>query len=190
MTKVGDRMPNFSSMPVTILAMGISIVVFFVLLSKKNEYNNHIHKYTLIPMQVKRGQYYRILTSAFMHIQPYHILMNMIALYNIGSFLEPFMGSLYFGIVLCLSILGSGIAVTYLSGETSQTIGLSGGIFGLLGAYIMILFKLGLFGDPSVQSYLIRVVVMNGLISLMPGVSWQGHLGGALTGLILTFFLF
>ncbi len=184
---------NIKEYPVTIATIILCILIWLLqYTSKKDAYGSSpiISKFGLIPLQVKRGQYYRILSSGFLHVRPYHILMNLYALYNLGSSLEPFVGSFNFALILYLSIIGGGIACTYLSEQTTTTIGISGGVFGLLAAYAVILFRLGLFSDPSIVSNIGYVVIVNVFISMMPGVSWQGHLGGALVGLILSFILF
>lgn len=180
-------------MPVTISVIVLCAIICFII-HQKTEYNATdnviVYKYSLIPMQIKRGQYYRLLTSGFIHVQIYHLAMNMYSLYNLGSFLEPFLGSGKFALLLILSIIGGGICCTFLSSPGSLTIGISGGIFGLLGAYFVILFQYGLFAQFSIQSYLLRIILVNVLISMMPGISWQGHLGGVLTGIVVAFLFF
>ena len=183
---------QIDKMPVTAITIGICIIVWGLQYLKKDDtydQSDIITKFSLIPSLVKQGQYYRILTAGFLHVRPYHILMNLFALYNLGSSLEPFIGSTKFAIILLLSIIGSGIACTFLSPANSMTIGISGGVFGLLGAYIYILFNLGLFSNPSVMMNIGYVVIVNVFISFIPGVSWQGHFGGALTGLLTAIIL-
>ena len=182
---------NFNEIPVTLSAIIICVFVWLIqyFYSQKKNDNSFAVKYALIPMQVKRGEYYRIFTAGFMHIRPYHILMNCIALYNLGSGIEEYLTSIKFFIILILSIIGSSIACTLLSREDSVTIGISGGVFGLLAAYIVILYKLNLLANPEIYTQITSVLITNLIISLMPGVSWQGHLGGFITGALLAFFL-
>lgn len=180
---------NYLNYPVTLGAILICIIFWIVqyMSSQKNHNDSFLYKYALIPMQVKRGDYYRLITAGFLHVRPYHILMNCFALYNIGTAIEPYLSSGIFAIVLILSIIGGGICCTFLSKQDSLTIGISGGVFGLLAAYIVILYKLDLLSNPSIYTDIIRVLGVNLFISLMPGVSWQGHLGGFLVGLITAF---
>ncbi len=182
---------NYMNFPVTITTIAFCAIIWAIqyFASKKSNSQSIVYKYALIPSAVKSGQYYRIVTSGFMHVRPYHILMNCIALYNLGSGLESYLSSPIFAFILLLSIIGSGIACTYLSKQDSMTIGISGGVFGLLATYIVILYKLNLLGNPDVYSDIVGVLVANLIISLMPGVSWQGHLGGFLTGLVIAFIL-
>ena len=149
---------------------------------------NELLKYALIPMQVKRGQKYRLLTSGFIHFEMMHIMMNMYSLYNLGV-MEYILGHFRFMAVLLASIVGGGLMCTYFGRQDTATIGISGGLYGLLASYIVWLFKTGLLWQASVRYSIIRIVIINLLINLMPGISRQGHAGGFLTGLLLSFFM-
>ena len=128
--------------------------------------------------------YYRIITCAFLHGSPTHLLMNMMSLYNIGTFVEERLGDRkYLGVIL-VSLLTSGLAVVYLSPAGTLTVGFSGVIFGIFGAFIAIMIRSGAIHNNTVMSTIMRMLIPNIIISLMPGVSWQGHLGGMLGGLI------
>ena len=173
--------------PATLFLIAVCVAVY-ILQNRQNNYSygeDMISKYGLIPLQVRRGQYYRILTAAFLHASMQHLLMNMIALYNLGSFLEPRMGSLRFLLLLFIAILGSGALITLHEKKDSYTVGLSGGIFGLLGAYIVLLYARGYFAYDSVRYSILRTLVINLIISLMPHVSLLGHTGGLLSGLLM-----
>ena len=168
----------------------IICVIIYIIMNRQDDYTsdvNFLTRYSLIPMQVKRGEYYRLLTAGFLHRDFYHLLMNMFALYNIGTAIESYIGSFYYGLFLLISIIGGNLMVTYKSPSTSRTIGLSGGIYGLMMIYFVLLWSLGLFAIPSIRMSAIRVLVVNAVISFMPNVSLDGHLGGALTGIILGF---
>ena len=91
--------------PATLFLIAVCVAVY-ILQNRQNNYSygeDMISKYGLIPLQVRRGQYYRILTAAFLHASWQHLLMNMIALYNLGSFLEPRMGCLRYLLVLLVA---------------------------------------------------------------------------------------
>ena len=182
---------NYKEIPITLSAIIICVLVWLLQYFYSQKSNNHSFamKCALIPREVKKGEYYRIITAGFTHIRPYHILMNCIALYNLGSSIEKYLTSPIYGIILFLSIIGSSIACTLLSKEDSMTIGISGGVFGLLATYVIILYKLNLLSDPNISSQIGSVIITNLIISFMPGVSWQGHLGGFITGALLAFFL-
>lgn len=149
---------------------------------------NELLRYALIPMQVKRGQRYRLLTSGFVHLEAMHILVNMYSLYNLGA-MEYILGHFRFLVILLASIVGGGLMCTYFGRQDTATVGISGGLYGLLAAYIVWLFKTGLMWRASVRLSVLRIVAVNLVINFMPGISRQGHAGGFLTGLIMSMFM-
>jgi membrane associated rhomboid family serine protease len=131
---------------------------------------------------VAAGQWWRLFTGAFLHAAPpsyWHILFNMWALYAIGPQLERMLGSLRFGAVYLLSALGGSIAV-YLFGD--YAVGASGAIYGLFGAMFVIARRMGY--DVRGVIWLIGINVV--LTFVIPGISWQGHLGGLVAGALVT----
>lgn len=122
---------------------------------------------------------WRLLTSAFVHsTSPFHILFNMYALWLFGSMLERMLGRWRFLALYLLSALGGSVAVLWLSPLT-PVVGASGAVFGLFGAFFMIQRRLG---GNSIQ--LIIVIGLNLAIGfIVPGISWQGHVGGLLAGI-------
>ncbi|WP_300344046.1 rhomboid family intramembrane serine protease [Nesterenkonia sp.] len=126
---------------------------------------------------------WRMLTSAVLHSpsSAIHILFNMMALWFIGRVVEPAVGGLRFAALLVLSALGGSVAVMYLSDPWVHTVGASGAVFGLFGALFILLRSSG-----AQTGGLVALVAVNMVIGFMPGlnISWQGHLGGLLTGLL------
>ena len=141
-------------------------------------------RFGLYSVPLSAQGYYRIITCAFLHGSPTHLLMNMMSLYNIGTFVENRLGDRKYLTVIAASILTSGLAVVMLSPAGTITIGFSGVIFGLFGAFVAIMIKTGAIHNDAVMSTVLRMLVPNIIISLMPGVSWQGHLGGLIGGLL------
>ncbi|MDH2425674.1 rhomboid family intramembrane serine protease [Sphaerisporangium sp. TRM90804] len=131
---------------------------------------------------VAAGEWWRLFTGAFLHAPPpsyWHILFNMWALYALGPQLERLLGSLRFATVYMLSALGGSVAV-YLFGN--EAVGASGAIYGLFGAMFVISRRLGY--DMRGVLWLIGINVV--LTLVIPGISWQGHLGGLVTGVLVT----
>jgi membrane associated rhomboid family serine protease len=131
--------------------------------------------------QVAAGEWWRLFTGAFLHAPPpsyWHILFNMWALYVIGPQLERMLGSLRFAAVYLLAALGGSVAV-YLVGSAS--VGASGAIYGLFGAMFVVARRLGY--DVRGVLWLIGINVV--LTFVIPGISWQGHLGGLITGTLV-----
>jgi len=127
---------------------------------------------------VADGAYWQLLTSAFAHVEVWHIGFNMLVLWMLGPQLELVLGRARFLALYLVSALAGGLAVYWLSGETSATLGASGAIYGLMGALLVVALKVG--GD--VRGVLTWLGI-NVVISLVLPVSWQGHLGGLLGGL-------
>ena len=168
--------------PITILLIIICGIVYFLQYQSGEEFTS---KYAMMSLQVKRGQYYRLLTSGFLHGNISHLLMNMLALYNLGSALEPFLGSVKFLIAILLSIVGGNLMVYLKERRTVMTVGISGGLYGLMFIYFVFLWSLGLLTIPSIRNSVLRTILINAFITFMPGISMYGHLGGALSGIIL-----
>jgi len=124
---------------------------------------------------VRQKQWWRLLSSAFVHYGPVHLGMNMLAAYNLGVPLERRLGTPRFAEITLVTCLGSAAAVVALAPHT-WTAGASGVLFGWLGLLVPLIRREGL-------RQLGRVILLNALISLIPGISWQGHLGGFLAGL-------
>jgi membrane associated rhomboid family serine protease len=102
----------------------------------------------------------------------------MWALWILGRNLESALGPLRFGVLYLLSGLGGGVAVYYLSTQHGETAGASGAIFGLFAALFVVLRRLG-----RDASSIIPILVINLVFTFtVPGISWQGHIGGMITG--------
>jgi membrane associated rhomboid family serine protease len=127
---------------------------------------------------------WRVITSMFAHASFFHILFNMYALYLFGSQLEPLLGRARFLTLYFLSGIGGSAAVMVLSPNT-PVLGASGAIFGLFAAYFVIVRRLG--GNAT---QLLVVIGLNFLLGfLLPGISWQAHLGGAIVGALVALVL-
>jgi len=131
---------------------------------------------------VADGSYWQLLTAAFTHVEVWHILANMYALWILGPMLEPILGRVRFLALYLISAL-AGSAVVYVAADpASSTVGASGAIFGLMGAMVVISKRV----NASLRPILV-LVVLNGVITvLVPGISWQGHVGGFVGGLLAT----
>lgn len=123
---------------------------------------------------------WRMLTSAFLHDpgSPLHILFNMYSLWIFGRELENVLGKGRFLALYLLSAIGGSVSVLWLSDAGSTVVGASGAIFGLMGAYFVVIRAVG--GNTSQLTALIAINLISGFF--LQGVSWQGHLGGLITG--------
>jgi membrane associated rhomboid family serine protease len=137
---------------------------------------------------VAAGQEYRLITSAFLHepglsgFGPAHIIFNMWALLLVGPGLERLLGRLRFLTVYVLSALGGSVLFYVLAPPNEPALGASGAIFGLFGAWFVVSKRLRVDARA-----IIFLIVLNLVISFaVPGIAWQDHVGGLLTGGLLT----
>ena len=130
---------------------------------------------------VAEGQWYRIITSAFVHAGLIHLLFNMIVLWWLGGALERYAGSLRFGAIYLASIIW-GAAGALLFAPNALTVGASGGIYGLMAALLVLERQQGiaLLGS-SVGIFLLLNL---GITFIIPGISIGGHLGGLVGGFL------
>jgi membrane associated rhomboid family serine protease len=129
------------------------------------------------------GAAWQALTSAFTHVQVWHIAMNMFALFFMGPALEAMLGRWRYLALYLLSALGGSVLVL-VTGRGA--VGASGAIFGLLAAHLVVAIKVR--GNVS---GVVQLLVINGFISIAGAsyISWEGHLGGFLAGLAAAFVL-
>ena len=145
----------------------------------------------LIPAAVLQdGQWWRIVTGAFLHGGLLHIGVNMMSLWFLGRFIELALGSWRMFVVYMFSLVVSGLGIVYFSDPMVPTVGASGAIFGLFGALFAIGFKLGKPGMNLVRAN-IGILVLNLIITFtVPQISWQAHVAGLLAGFALTYALY
>lgn len=131
---------------------------------------------------VADGAYWQLITSAFTHVDIWHIGFNMLALWVLGPQLELAIGRVRFVALYLLSALAGSTMVYWLAAESGATLGASGATFGLMGALLVIVFKVG--GDVrTILTWLGINVVITVLGSQF--ISWQAHLGGLLCGMAI-----
>ncbi len=132
---------------------------------------------------VAQGEFYRLLTSTFLHFGVIHIALNMYCLYLLGPALESAFGRLRFTALYLLSGL-SGAALSYALGpENEQAAGASGAVFGLFAAFYVLQRKRG--GDVS---QIATTIAINLAISFAASsfIDWRGHVGGLVGGGLVT----
>jgi membrane associated rhomboid family serine protease len=142
----------------------------------------------LVPARVALDhEYWRLLTSMFLHAGIFHLLFNMWALWVVGSFLERVMGTLRFVLLYFVSGLAGSVLVLIAGPEMIPTVGASGAIFGVFGAtFAWAYLSRGrdMMADQMVRSMGI-ILVLNLAITFVGSayISWQAHVGGLLGGL-------
>jgi membrane associated rhomboid family serine protease len=126
---------------------------------------------------------WRAITAGFAHDPSniMHLALNMYSLYVFGQVLEPLLGRGRFTALYMISLVAGSAGVTVLSDLTTVTLGASGAIFGLMGAYFVIMRKLG--AQAGQMLGLIAINLAFGFF--VSGVSWQAHVGGLVGGLLV-----
>lgn len=133
-------------------------------------------KYFLVPALV-HTHWYSLITSAFLHANGMHILLNMVSLAIVGPPVEAEMGKVRFLALYLLAAVGGSVGFYLLAPPDTAGVGASGAIFGLMGAYLVIAKLRGW----ETRTILVLLVV-NALYSFSGGIAWQDHLGGLVTG--------
>jgi membrane associated rhomboid family serine protease len=127
---------------------------------------------------VANGDYWRLLTAAFLHYGPFHLLLNMLGLYWFGSLLEQRLGSGRFLLIYVVSGL-AGSAGALVLDPLKPTVGASGAIFGILGAGLVLERQRDyVFGGSA-----LGIIVANLVLTFAwPNISIGGHIGGLIGG--------
>lgn len=130
---------------------------------------------------VATGQFYRLITAAFLHAGVLHLALNMFALAQLGPLLESALGRTRFLSLYLLSALG-GTTLSYLVAPANTLgVGASGALFGLFGAYYVVVRRLG---GPT-GSIVVLLAINLVLTFSIPIIDWRAHVGGLITGALL-----
>jgi len=183
-----QRLPSLSRTPVATQALiGLNVLAFLVEtaagapLGGGGRGTVWVHGVLFGPAISMNHEYWRLVTAGFLHDGLFHLFVNMISLYFVGSALEPAIGRVNFLAVYFVSLLAGSFGALWFS-PGIPTLGASGAIFGIFGALIIVARNRGI---PIWQSGLGYVLVFNLIFSLsVRGISVGDHLGGLVGGLI------
>jgi membrane associated rhomboid family serine protease len=131
---------------------------------------------------VANGDWWRLITSAFLHANILHLVFNMLALWWFGAPVEMFLGRARFLLVYVVSGL-AGAAGALLASPNAATVGASGAIFGILGAALVLeRQRMYVLGGSA-----LTIIIINIVFSIaVPGISIGGHIGGLVGGVLST----
>ncbi len=131
---------------------------------------------------LEQGEWWRLVTAAFLHYGPVHLILNMVALYWFGSLLEERIGSgRYLLLYLVSGLAGSAGSLLWSNGFLTPTVGASGAIFGILGAGLVLERQRDyVFGGSALGVILINFVFTFSI----SGISKGGHIGGLVGGIL------
>ena len=133
-------------------------------------------------------EWYRLVSSGFLHFGFLHIALNMFLLFQLGQMLEPLIGRVRFALVYFAALLGGSAGVMLLNQNVfEQHGGASGAVFGLMGAAAVLLLQRGI--NP-LSTGLGMTLILNLVITFsIPGVSIGGHIGGVVAGALAGWFV-
>ncbi len=180
-----DKLFSKKTPYITYIIMGICFIMFLIT-GMGNDTGVLIKYGANLDVLVKNGEYYRLLTSMFLHSGLLHLFFNMYALYIIGPQVESFFGKTKYLIIYLLSgISGSLLSVSF--NVNTVSVGASGAIFGLFGALLYFGYNYRGYLGNVIKSQILPVVIINlifGFIST--GVDVAGHIGGLIGGIIVS----
>lgn len=189
-TVAGGRLPSQVG-AATLTLIGVNAVVFGITLLTGGSQSTVFEQGAMLSSTavnstgnvltgVADGAYWRLITSAFLHQGFLHILFNMYALYIFGPMLEQALGLRRYLAMYVTTAVAASVFVYFLAPANALTIGASGAVFGLFAVALVMLIK----ARKDVR-FLLLLLVLNGLLSTQGNISWQGHLGGFVSGAIL-----
>jgi membrane associated rhomboid family serine protease len=172
---------------VTFTLIGINVGVYLLELLMGGQLNgtgNRIYENgVLFGPAVANGDWWRLITAAFLHYGILHLGMNMLVLWFIGPALEQYFGHWRYLLVYVASGLAGSAGVLFLAAhfpsQDAPTVGASGAIFGIMGAAVVLeARRIWVFGGQAMG----LVVINLAITFLIPGISKGGHLGGLIGG--------
>ena len=179
--------PSFQTAPVSFTIIAITAAIFVIGMLSPDAERWLFQTFAQANFLVAAGEWWRIFTAALLHGGMMHVLFNMYALYLFGPRLEQQVGSPAFA-ALYVATAGTGGMVSYIFGDIGQvSIGASGAIFGLLGAWMFVAWKMR--GTPGGRSMFNQLGILLAINLALPlfvgGIDWRAHVGGLAGGILI-----
>lgn len=177
--------------PMTIALVAVNVVVFVLSIAGDPQAlgrsaNRFTADWSLFGPAVADGEWYRLISSGFLHYGLVHLGFNMLILFQLGQLLEPALGRVRFGLLYAAALLGGSVGALLLSPD-AFTAGASGAVFGCMGAAVIALKRRGI---GILQSNIGVLLGINLLLTFgVRGISIGGHLGGLAAGAVAAFVL-
>jgi len=175
---------------VTFVLLSIMIIYFILMTLNGGTTNTEtLLKYGAMapPFVVEFNQYYRFITSIFIHIGITHMFFNGYALYIFGPQIERLMGPKKYLLFFLLTGIGGNLA-TFIFNYVSVSAGASGSLFGLLGAFLYLIHRHKEMITPEGRKSLLSMLGINLLLTFaVPSISVTAHLGGLIMGYLLSY---
>lgn len=177
-----------------LLAAIVLIFVYFMTLSAVQQ-NQFLTDWAKINDRIRGGEYYRLFSSMFLHLNLMHLVFNGYALYILGRDVESLFGTVRFGIIYLLGGLSGSLASFIFT--SAPSVGASGAIFAIFGAEMVYFYRHrklhGAAGRQHLNQLIILMIINLALGAFSTTTSFQidnaGHIGGLVGGLVLAWFI-
>lgn len=181
---------NYKKSPVTFTFLGIIIAYFIIMtLNGGTTSGENLVRFGAFypPFIIAYNQYYRFVTSIFIHIGLMHLLFNGYALYIFGTQIEKVMGSFKYLQFFLLAGIGGNI-VTFLFSFNTISAGASGSLFGILGAFVYLIRHHENMISAQGKKIIYQIIGINIIITFIsPSISITAHFGGLVIGYFLSY---
>jgi len=183
---VGGNATGFRQLPATYVLIAVNVVAYLIEIASGagglgSAGGKIVADFALFGPAVAEGEWYRLVTSGFLHASLFHIGFNMLLLFFLGRLLEPALGTPRFVALYFASLLAGSMGALLLD-PNAFTLGASGAVFGLAGATFVIARGRGMDAIAGEIGFLI---VFNLIFSfIVPRISVGGHLGGLVAGVL------
>lgn len=182
---VDKHMQRFT--PITYTLILINIVIWLCMILYLNRFSDVklLEVGGLVHFNVVHGEWYRLISSMFLHFNFEHILMNMLSLFIFGKIVESIIGSWRMLIIYIISgLYGNFVSLSF--NTTTISVGASGAIFGLIGSIFVIIYLSKNFNKKMIGQLLIALVVLIIFSLFMSNINIMAHLGGFISGVLIT----
>ncbi len=183
----GAPQAGFWGAPATFVLIGINVIVFLVEIAGGQGGLSGLTTQRIFDMgglfgpAVAEGEWWRLITSGFVHVSVVHIAFNMLLLFFLGRLLEPALGTARFLLLYLASLLAGALGALILD-PNAVTAGASGAVFGLFGAGFVLARQRGM---NELANQLGILIVINLVFTFAASnISAGGHLGGLAAGLV------
>ena len=181
-TALGGKVPDRPRVTYALIGINVAVYVLGMILSAGSSDVSLVREYGMWPVGIALGgEWWRLITAAFLHGGLLHIAFNMYVLFLLGPPLERVLGHVRYLTMYLLAALGGSVASYVVSPVNTVSVGASGAVFGLMAALLVVgrRFK----HDVSQVAILLGINIVIGFI--VPSIDWRAHLGGAATGAVV-----
>jgi len=178
--------PGFESAPATYVLIAINVIAYLIGIASgggglNGSDGSVTFDFALFGPFVAEGEWYRLITSGFLHANLFHLGFNMLLLFFLGRLLEPSLGTPRFLVLYFASLLAGSFGALVLE-PNAFTLGASGAVFGLAGATFVIARGRGMDALAGEIGFLILFNLAWSFIA--PNISIGGHVGGLIGGIL------